>query len=272
MKTERVWTERLLFLLVIAITLIFLFPFIWMLLASFKTQAQILSNQSIFVFQPTGENYATVFRDYNYTRFIFNSLLVAFLSTLFGLVLGLPASYAIAKYKQNGLAFSILIARVIPGISFMIPWYIIFSKIGLVDTYLSLILAHMLVGLPFIIWVMISFYENLPHELEESARVDGCTIQGAFFRILLPLSVPGIVTASILAFIFSWNNFMFALVLSGEKTKTLPIAVYSFLSYSNINWGALMAAAVVITLPILVITLILQRYVVSGITVGAVKG
>jgi len=271
-KTKRVWLDRFLFMLIIAVTLAFLFPFIWMLLASFKTQSQILSTDSLFIFQPTGENYATVFKEYNYTKFILNSFIVALASTLFGLALGLPASYAIAKYKQNGFAFLILIARIIPGISFMIPWFIIFTKLQLVDTYVSLILAHMLVGLPFIIWIMISFYENLPHELEEAARVDGCTIQGAFARIMLPLSMPGIITASIMAFIFSWNNFMFSLVLSGDKTKTLPIAVYSFLSYSDINWGGLMAAAVIITLPILIITLLLQRYVVSGITVGAVKG
>ncbi len=130
----------------------------------------------------------------------------------------------------------------------------------------------MLVGMPFIIWVMISFYEGLPGELEEAARVDGCTIQGAFLRIMLPLSMPGVVTASILSFIFSWNNFMFSLVLSGDKTKTLPIAVFNFLSYSEINWGGLMAAAVIITMPILIIALVLQRYIISGVTMGAVKG
>ncbi|TDF97077.1 carbohydrate ABC transporter permease [Paenibacillus piri] len=272
MKTKNVWLDRFLYLIVIIVTLAFLFPFIWMLLASLKTQSQILSAGALFVFKPTGENYATVFEEYNYTKFIFNSFIVALASTVFGLVLGLPAAYAIAKHKQNGFAFLILIARIIPGISFMIPWFIIFTKLQLVDSYISLVLAHMLVGLPFIIWIMISFYENLPYELEEAARVDGCTIQSAFVKILLPLSVPGIITAAIMAFIFSWNNFMFSLVLSGDKTKTLPIAVYSFLSYSDINWGGLMAAAVIITLPIVVITLILQRYVVSGITVGAVKG
>ncbi|WP_213581860.1 carbohydrate ABC transporter permease [Paenibacillus sp. J2TS4] len=259
-------------LLVLVVTFMFLFPFLWMILASFKTQSQIMSKGSFLFFEPTFNNYKSVFAEYNYTKYIINSFVVGLLSTFFALVLGLPASYAIAKYKQHGLGLVILIARIIPGISFMIPWFIIFSKLNLADTYTSLILSHMLVGLPFIIWVMISFYENLPSELEEAARVDGCTIQSAFVRILLPLSSPGIITSSILAFIFSWNNFMFSLVLSGDKTKTLPIAVYSFMSYSEINWGGLMAAAVIITLPILVIALIMQRYIITGITAGAVKG
>jgi multiple sugar transport system permease protein len=272
LKTKQLWFKRFYMLLVILITVSFLFPFFWMILASFKTQAQIMSTENLLIFKPTLKNYLSVFKEYNFTKFIVNSFIVAFLSTLFGLILGLPAAYAIAKYKQHGLGLLILIARIIPGISFMIPWFIIFSKIGLVDSYTSLILGHMLVGLPFIIWVMISFYESLPGELEEAARVDGCTIQSAFVRIMLPLSTPGVITASILSFIFSWNNFMFSLVLSGDKTKTLPIAVFNFLSYSEINWGGLMAAAVIITMPILIIALVLQRYIIKGVTVGAVKG
>ncbi|GAB7053600.1 carbohydrate ABC transporter permease [Paenibacillus sp. YK5] len=272
MKTKQLWFGRFYMLLVLLIIVSFLFPFFWMILASFKTQVQIMSTGNILLFKPTLNNYLSVFEEHNFTKFIMNSFIVGFFSTLFGLLLGLPAAYSIAKYKQHGLGLLILIARIIPGISFMIPWFIIFSKIGLVDSYTSLILGHMLVGMPFIIWVMISFYEGLPGELEEAARVDGCTIQGAFLRIMLPLSMPGVVTASILSFIFSWNNFMFSLVLSGDKTKTLPIAVFNFLSYSEINWGGLMAAAVIITMPILIIALVLQRYIISGVTMGAVKG
>lgn len=272
MKAKKLWFGRLNLFLVIVVIAAFLFPFFWMILASFKTQAQIMSNEHFLFFKPTLKNFYSVFEEHNFLRYIWNSFVVAFFSTLFGLILGLPAAYAIAKFKQHGLGLIILIARIIPGISFMIPWFIIFSNLGLINTYTALILSHMLVGLPFIIWVMISFYETLPMELEEAARVDGCTIQGAFVRIMMPLSTPGIITASILSFIFSWNNFMFSLVLAGDRTKTLPIAVFNFMSYSEINWGGLMAAAVVITLPILIISLALQKYIISGMTVGAVKG
>jgi multiple sugar transport system permease protein len=251
---------------------LFLIPFLWMVLASFKTQEQILDTSQLLSFTPSLDNYVNVFTQYAFLDFIWNSFLVALGSTLLGLLLGLPAAYAIAKYKQQGLGLLILVARIVPGISFLIPWFIIFSRLELIDTYTSLILSHMLVTMPFIIWVMIPFFEGLPGELEESARVDGCTTTGAFIRVLLPISWPGIITASILAFIFSWNNFMFSLILAGEKTKTLPIAVFNFLSYSEINWGGLMAASVIITLPVLIIALVAQRYIIAGLTGGAVKG
>lgn len=259
-------------LLVVAVVLAFLFPFFWMLLASFKTQQQIMSTQNVLVFTPTFQNYADVFEQYDFLKFIINSFIIAVGSTLLSLVLGLPAAYSIARYHQNKLGLTILVARIVPGITFLIPWYILFTKLHLVDSYTSMILSHMLVGLPYIVWIMVPYFENIPIELEESARVDGCTIQEAFFRIVLPISGPGIITASIFSFVFSWNNFMFSLVLSGDKTKTLPIAVYSFLSYSEINWGGLMAAAVVITLPVLILALLSQKYIINGLTAGAVKG
>ncbi|OLN30988.1 carbohydrate ABC transporter permease [Desulfosporosinus metallidurans] len=259
-------------LLLIAVVLGFLFPFFWMILASFKTQQQILSTNNVFVFQPTFQNYLDVFQEYSFMKFIINSFFIATVSTILSLLIGLPAAYSIARYRQNKLGLTILVARIVPGITFLIPWFIIFSKLNLVDSYTSMILSHMLVGLPFIVWIMVSYFENIPLELEESARVDGCTIQGAFWRVVLPISGPGIITSSIFSFVFSWNNFMFSLVLSGQKTKTLPIAVFSFLSYSSINWGGLMAAAVVITLPVLILALFAQKYIISGLTAGAVKG
>ena len=140
------------------------------------------------------------------------------------------------------------------------------------STFIALILTHMLVGLPFIVWVMIPFFEAIPRELDEAARVDGCSIPSAFARVILPLSGPGIVSASILAFIFSWNNFMFSIVLATNRTKTLPVAIYNFISYAQIDWGGLMAAAVVITVPVLVLALVTQRFIVRGLTAGAVKG
>ncbi|MEH7239327.1 carbohydrate ABC transporter permease [Bacillus sp. JJ1562] len=251
---------------------LFLLPFLWMVLASFKTQVQILDTSKLFEITANFSNYKSVFGEYAFLSFIWNSLIVGIGATFFGLILGLPAAYAIARYKQQGLGLLILVARIVPGISFLIPWFIIFSKLNLIDTYTSLILSHMLVTMPFIIWVMIPFFEGLPYELEESARVDGCTIPMAFIRVMLPISGPGIVTSSILAFIFSWNNFMFSLILAGEKTKTLPIAIFNFLSYSEINWGGLMAASVIITAPVLIIALFAQRYIIAGLTGGSVKG
>jgi multiple sugar transport system permease protein len=272
MKKKKRLTTLIFTLLTLIVLLTFSFPFVWMLLASFKTQAQIMSTDQFFIFKPTGKNYVNVFKEYDFMKFVYNSFVVAAGSTIGALILGLPAAYAIARYRLQSLGLIILVARIVPGISFLIPWFIIFSNLGLVDTYAALILSHMLVGLPFIIWVMISFFEGLPQEIEEAGLIDGCTHSEVFTRIVLPISGPGIITSSLLSFIFSWNNFMFSIILAGDKTKTLPIAVFNFLSYSDINWGALMAAACIITLPVLIIALLAQRYIVSGLASGAVKG
>lgn len=272
MKRKKRLKTVVLGILTFVVVLSFAFPFLWMLLASFKTQAQMMSTDDLIIFKPTGQNYVNVFQEYDFMQFIWNSFLVAAGSTLGSLLLGLPAAYAIARHRLQGLGLIILIARIIPGITFLIPWFIIFSQLGLVDTYTSLILSHMLVGLPFIIWVMISFFDGLPTEIEEAGLIDGCTPHQVFLRIIMPISGPGVITASLLSFIFSWNNFMFSIILAGDKTKTLPVAVFNFMSYSEINWGALMASACVITLPVLIIALLAQRFIVSGLAAGAVKG
>ncbi len=273
LHAERALLSAARYLAILLVALIFMFPFLWMLLSSFKNQIDITTSENIFRFVPTLENYRNVFEQQNYWLYLGNSFLVAGVSTLLSLVLGLPAAYAIARFRRTTwLGIVLLTARIVPGITFLIPWYIVFSRMGLIGSHWSLILSHMVVGLPFIAWVMIPFFENLPVELEEAARIDGSTPFGAFFRIALPLAVPGIITASIMAFIFSWNNFMFSLVLAGDQTRTLPVAIFNFISYSSVDWGGLMAAAVIITLPVLVITLFVQRYIVAGLTAGATKG
>jgi multiple sugar transport system permease protein len=141
-----------------------------------------------------------------------------------------------------------------------------------VNTLGGIAFAHIIVTLPLVIWIMIGFFEDVPRELEEAALIDGCSLTGIFFRIVLPLSKPAIVAATILGFIASWNNFIFVLILGGRNTVTLPMAVYSFVSFEDINWGGLTAAATIITLPILALSLMVQRHLAGGLTVGAVKG
>lgn len=261
------------FYLFVLITLLFvLFPLIWMLLASFKTNAQILNVKKMFDFTPTLKNYMNVFVKYNFRSPIWNSFIISFVSTALALVLGLPAAYSIGRNKMHLFSGVILMIRIIPAISFLVPWYIMFSKLKLTGTYTSLILCHLIISLPLIIWIMIPYFETLPKELEQSAWIDGCSNFGSFMRIMLPLSAPGVLTCGILAFIFSWNNFMFALILSSSRTLTLPLAIYQFISYSNVDWGGIMAASVVITMPIIVISFFLQRYIITGLTAGAVKG
>jgi multiple sugar transport system permease protein len=213
-----------------------------------------------------------VFGEQNFLQYFKNSTIVGVSAVLGALLLGLPAAYSISRFSQKKLSVFILVARLMPGISFLLPWYIIFSRLGLMDTYIALILSHLLITLPIVVWIMSSYFDSIPRELEESARVDGATMQKAFMAIILPISGPGIVTATTLSFIFSWNNFMFSQVLSMQRTKTLPIAVYNFVSYAEIDWGAVMAAAVVIIAPAIVLTMFFQKYVIRGLTMGAVKG
>lgn len=260
------------YLLMALVLIIMLFPFYWMVLTSFRSQVANTSAVPVWFFEPTLENYRNVISRNNFLEFTWNSLVIAALSTGVGLVLGLPAAYSIARFKQNGLALAILVARLTPYITYLVPWYLAFRALGLIDTYFALTLTHLIVGMPLIIWIMISFFEDVPLELEEAAYVDGASRLGTFFRVVLPLSAPGTVAAAILAFIFSWNQFLFSLVLSGPNTKPVPVAVFNFISYGQIDFGGLGAAAVLITLPVVLLTLAIQRYIVAGLTMGAVKG
>ncbi len=262
------WTYALLVLLLIP----FLFPLGWMLLSSLKTQVQNTAYPPVLVFTPTLGNYREVFQKNPFFTFTVNSMVVALGSTGLALLLGLPGAYAIARYRRTGIALAILTARMAPGIGYLIPWFILFTKAKMIDTYSALILTHLIVALPLVLWVMIGFFEDVPGDLIEAARIDGCSNWSAFLRIAIPLAKPGIVATGILAFIFSWNNFLFSLIIAGFKTRTLPIAVYSFLSYEEINWGGLTAAATVITLPVLLLALFVQKHIVRGLTLGAMKG
>lgn len=259
-------------ILIILIVIPMIFPFLWMFMSAFKTQVDIISWPPKFIFSPTMRNFNKVFNEQNFLLYLKNSVVVGVVSVALSLLLGLPAAYSIARFNQKRFSVLILVARLMPGISFLMPWYIVFSRLGLMDSYTALILSHILIALPVVVWVMSSYFETVPKEMEESAMVDGATMQHAFVAIILPLSVPGIVTSTTLSFIFSWNNFMFSQVLSMEKTKTLPIAVYNFMSYAEIDWGGVLAAAVAIMLPAIVLTMIFQKYVVKGLTMGAVKG
>jgi len=259
--------------LVIVVMLPTAFVFYWMITLSLKPQVEAAAfPPSFFHFTVTFKGYVEVFAKHPFLLYTWNSLVVAAGTTLLGLIVGLPAAYSIAQWKQHKLALTILVARIIPGISYLIPWYILFRNLRMVDTYTALILTHLVVGLPITIWVMIGFFEDIPPDLREAALIDGCTDYGAFWRVAIPLVKPGVVATAILAFIFSWNNFLFSVILAGRNTRTLPIAVFNMIGYEEINWGPLAAAATLITLPVILLTLIIQRHIVTGLTFGAVKG
>ncbi len=260
------------YLIVIVVCAIMVFPLYWMLISAFKVQVDIIAWPPKFTFKPTMANFREVLFAQHFMRYLKNSTIVALASVCISLVLGLPAAYAIARKNMKKTALFILVARLMPGISFLMPWYIIFSRLKLMDSYIALILSHILISLPLTIWTMEPYFRGIPMEMDESAMIDGASRTKTFISIILPLAGPGIVTATTLSFIFSWNNFMFSQVLSRQKTRTLPIAVNNFLSYASVDWGGVMAAAVFIMLPAIIITMIFQKYVIKGLTAGAVKG
>jgi multiple sugar transport system permease protein len=258
--------------LVIIVMLPTVFVFYWMITLSLKPQVEAAGYPpSFFRFTVTFKGYVEVFSKHPFLFYIWNSFVVATGCTLLGLIVGLPAAYSIAHWRQNGLALVVLAARIIPGISYLIPWYILFRNLKMVDTYQALILTHLVVGLPIVIWVMMGFFESQHSELEEAALIDGCDIWRAFLHVAMPLSRSGIVVAGILAFIYSWNNFIFGVVLAGRETRTLPVAVYNVLTFEQIAWGPLAAAALVVTFPVLILTVFIQRQIVTGLAAGAVK-
>lgn len=249
-----------------------LFVFYWMIVTSLKGQTSVTAYPPEFLFHPTLDNYRKVLRDTPFPSFLLNSVVVGAGATGLGLALGLPAAYAIAKFQQRRLALIVLVTRMAPGIGYLIPWFMLFSRVGLVDTHLALILSHLILTLPMIIWVMVPFFEDLPVSMEEAALIDGCSWYGVLWHIALPLTKPGMVAAAILSFIFSWNNFLFALILGGDKTRTLPVAVFHFMTFEEVNWGAVAAAAMLICLPVILLALAIQRHLVGGLTLGGVKG
>lgn len=247
--------------------------FLWMLSLAFKNEADNTAYPPVFIPNPpTFDNFIDVFQKNDFLTYTINSVIVSFSATGLALLLGVPAGYGIAKAKASKAAVLILIARVTPGLSYLIPLFLLFQWLGLIGTLTPLVITHLVITVPIVVWIMIGFFEGLPNELEEAALVDGATIWQAFRHVAMPLARPGITVAMILAFIFSWNNFIFGVVLAGRSTRTLPVAVYNVLTFEQISWGPLAAAALIVTAPVLLLTLLMQKEIVAGLTAGGVKG
>jgi len=247
--------------------------FVWMVSLSLKNELDNSAYPPVLIpSEWAWDNYAAVFEQNPFLLYTWNSVIVSGVSTLVALIVGVPAGYGLAKARAAGIGIVVLIARMTPGLSFLIPLFILFRAIGLAGTLWPLVVIHLVISVPIVVWVMLGFYEGLPGELEEAALIDGATLWQAFVKVALPLSRPGIVVSAILSFIFSWNNFVFGVVLAGRETRTLPVAVYNSLSYEQVSWGPLAASAILVTLPVLVLTLFVQREIVGGLAAWAVKG
>jgi multiple sugar transport system permease protein len=251
-----------------------LYPFLWLLLLSFKTQLQAFASPPVWVFTPTFENYGAL-AEQNFFRFFRNSALVAVGAMTISLALGVPAAYALSRLRFRGrrpLLLWVLMLRMVPGMAYVIPYFMIYQRLGMLDTPIALIILYTPFNLALVIWTMDAFFAKFPRDLEESAVIDGASTLQAFRRIVLPLSGPGLIATAILCFLFSWNEFLFALVITRSEAMTLPVAVTGFLAYQGAEWGKIAAATMVLLVPVLVFAFSVRRYMVGGVLAGSLKG
>jgi multiple sugar transport system permease protein len=262
-----------------AIVLLFLawviVPIATVFLNSFKPATAIFTTTPEFVFAPTLAHYAGVLAHGTFPRQIANSALIATGTTILSILIGTPAAYALARIPFRGSRwwfFTFLFARMVPAVALVVPMFALLDRLGLRNTHLGLILTHTSFALPLVVWMMHSFFQDLPRELEEAALIDGATRFQAFRLIALPLAKPGLAVAAVLTVFFSWNEFLFALVLSGPATQTVPIGVSAFIGTVSVDWGGSSAAAAIAMLPMFLIGIGIQRFLVRGLAMGAVKG
>jgi len=259
---------------IMVVMLLAVFPIVWMILTSFKTEVDAIAMPPKWLFYPTLQNYLEAMVETGFSRYFLNSVIVACASILIVLAVGIPAAYSLARFNFKGkrdLAFWILSTRMAPPITFLIPFFIMFRSLGLIDTRLGLIILHITINLALVIWMMRGFFQEIPVEIEEAALVDGCNRVQVLLRIALPISVTGIASTAILSFIFSWNELMFAIVLTSNIAKTAPAGIYNFIGYQEVRWGELCAASVIVLVPVFIFIVLVQKHLIRGLTFGAMK-
>lgn len=268
--------QAILYGILVLVLLWTLTPLVWMVLSSFKPTESIISPTPDVVFGPTFENYTNLLSGAgSLLGYAKNSLLAAGISTVISVVLGCLGGYGLARTHFRGkqhLSFWIISTRMAPIAAVIVPLYLIFRNLNLLDSVWGLVVAYLTFNLPFAIWLMNAFFADLPPELEESALVEGATRFQAFWRIALPLVTPGVVTTAILCFLFAWNDYAFAQTFSGPDSGTIPILAAQLVTQTGIDWGALTAIGTVVVLPMIAVGLAVRRYLVRGLTLGAVKG
>jgi len=265
------------YLLALVFSVLAIFPFCWMALSSVKPLQELYSVPPTWLPQNFSfENYTNVLFNSNIPRYFLNSIVISFGATAISILLAALAAYGFARFRfrgQGALQASILVSQLLPTATVIVPLYIILGRLGLINTYAGVILVYLIHTLPLCIWMLIGYFRALPYEIEEAALVDGASRLLILFRIVLPLSVPGIISTVVYCFVSTWNEFIFALVFATDRTvKTLPIGLAEFNSEFNTDWGAVMAASMIMTLPIVVLFFGVQKLFIGGLTAGATKG
>jgi ABC-type glycerol-3-phosphate transport system permease component len=250
-------------------------PLVISFLTSFKTVSDVYEIPPKLIPTPfTLQNYTQVLVDKNFTLNLYNSAIVAIAVTILTLIAALPSGYGLARFNFRGrkfIALFVLLVYLVPGVALLVPYFVIFKHIGILGTYVAIVIPHLLATIPFAIWFMRGYLTYIPIELEEAAMIDGCSRVGAILRVIFPLLKPAVLAIGLFSFITSWQEFVFALVFSGTKTKTAPVFMASFIEEVSVDWGGLAASTMVFSAPVAALFLLFQRYLVSGLTGGAVK-
>ncbi len=264
-----------------ALVVFAMLPMVWMLITSLKTQFAALQYPPEWIPKnPTVEQYTRLLSPANdvgreFLRYLVNSLWVSFASTVLGVVVAVPAAYAFSRFRfpgRNLLFYAVLLRNMFPAVVFLMPLFIMMRWLGLVNTQASLILTYLTFGLPLSIWLLKGFYDNIPVQLEQAARIDGASRFQAFLLVVMPLSAPGIIATAIYSFIMAWNEYVYALTFLNDKDRlTLPVGLQRFFTEYATNWPGLMAASFIMSVPVVVLFLVLQKYFVRALTDGAVK-
>lgn len=276
LESRRAASRAILWVVLIVLVIIYAFPFVYMLFTSFKTPIETNAiPPTVLPSTWTIQNYVTALNTQGVVPSFINSIQTAIISTLISLLLAIPAAYAVTRFRTRlGRVFILvaLVMRMVPAIVVGAPLISLFHSVGLSDTSLALAIAQTTVSLPLSIWLMASFFESVPDDLEEAARMDGCSRIGALWRVVLPVTRGGVAVAAIFAFLASWNDFIFALLLTSVRAVTTPLEIANFQSQFGLDWGSMTSLAVLYSIPVILLTLVLQRHIVAGLTLGAVKG
>jgi len=262
--------------LTIVVFILFMLPIFWLVTTAFKFGREAFAIPPKWLtFDFTLRNFQAVLANSNTPRYLVNSLIISSGTVVLSLVLGVPAGYAIARSHSRILNLSsyfFLLLMMVPPIAMLIPFYLIMRDLHLLGSYLSLIILDTVFDAAFVVWMMRSYFADVPMEMEEAARVDGASHFRAFLSIALPLSIPGVVASALYVFIFSWNDFLFALMLTSPRTKTIPLGILASFSAVEISWGTMAVLSLFAIFPALIISLFLNRYFIQGVTMGATKG
>ncbi len=259
---------------IILLALVALSPFLWFISMSLKSDIDIMAGVSSALFVPTLENYRSLMTP-QFIRPFGNSTMASVISTIFALLIGVPGAYALARAplrSERPLSLLILSSRMVPPIAFAIPYFLMYRYIGLLDTITGLVMIYLTFNLSLVVWLMRTFFEASPRALEEAAWIDGASLWGTFRQVVLPMAAPAVATTAILCFIYSWNDFFFALTLTRTQAMTAPVQVVNFMNYQGWEWGKIAACGVLILLPVFAFSLLMRRFLVQGMTAGAVKG